>query len=240
MHNGTDFPAPAHTPIYAVAAGTVVKSKVSGHPSGGYGEFIQIDHGDGIHSLYAHMSSGTRKVKVGDRVSPGQHIGGVGTTGLSTGNHLHFEIRVNGKFVDPMKYIKNSSVVFKPSPNNFKAYHVVRPGDTLWKIAKDHNMTLDQLRALNKIKSHLIFPGQKIKIVDYKKEEAIVAKPAKPAKPVVPAKPAPTKIVVHTVKRGDTLWGISRKHKVTVAQLRKLNGITGSTIYPGQKIIVKK
>lgn len=230
-HNGTDFPAPGGTPIYAIGDGTVIKSKVSGHPTGGYGEFIQIDHGNGVHSLYAHMTKGSRRVSYGERVEQGQHIGDVGTTGYSTGNHLHFEIRVNGSFVDPMKYIKDSKATIKVTDNNMKVYHTVRRGDTLWSIARQHGMSVSELQKLNRIKSHLIFPGQKIKVADYKKEVM---------KPVVIEKPEPKKQVVYTVKAGDSLWGIARKHKTTVSKLRELNGIKGSLIVPGQKIIVKK
>ena len=72
-----------------------------------YGNFVIVDHGNGISSCYAHMQDNSLKVEVGDKVLQGQPIGKVGSTGYSTGPHLHFEVRVNGETVDPMGgYIK--------------------------------------------------------------------------------------------------------------------------------------
>lgn len=88
--NGVDLGAPSGTPIYAAAAGTVIVSKVGGY-NGGYGNYVVIDHGNGTQTLYAHLSSDS--VSVGQSVSKGERIGGVGRTGDATGNHLHFEVR---------------------------------------------------------------------------------------------------------------------------------------------------
>ncbi|MCP2041932.1 murein DD-endopeptidase MepM/ murein hydrolase activator NlpD [Neisseria sp. HSC-16F19] len=96
MHTGIDIAAPKGSHIVAAAAGEVIwKGK-----KGGYGETIMIRHADGKETLYAHMQ-GYADVKVGSRVSSGQLIGYVGSTGTSTGPHLHYEVRVNGKPVDP-------------------------------------------------------------------------------------------------------------------------------------------
>jgi murein DD-endopeptidase MepM/ murein hydrolase activator NlpD len=95
MHNGIDIGAPRNTPVVAANAGTVITRAYNS----GYGNYIVIDHGGNQVTLYAHLH--TFNVKVGDRVTRGQHIGGVGTTGTSTGNHLHFEISINGERVDP-------------------------------------------------------------------------------------------------------------------------------------------
>ncbi|MEK9914369.1 MAG: DUF5930 domain-containing protein [Paracoccaceae bacterium] len=106
MHNGTDFAAPHGTPIRATADGTVV---YVGWQSA-YGRLIKIKHDFGIETRYAHLSK--FRVKKGQRVSRGQHIGDMGNTGRSTGTHLHYEIRIGGKAINPMKYIKAAKNVF--------------------------------------------------------------------------------------------------------------------------------
>lgn len=98
-HTGVDFAAPAGTHIYAWKSGTVTFVGWSG----GYGKFIIVDHGDGTVSRYAHCSG--YAVSQGQVVKKGQTIGYVGTTGNSTGNHLHFEIQINGSFVNPLNYL---------------------------------------------------------------------------------------------------------------------------------------
>ncbi len=108
QHTGVDWACNAGTPIMAAKAGKVVISTALRRPNGSYksyGEYIVISHGDGTMTLYAHMLSGTRAVTEGAQVSQGQVIGQVGSTGNSTGNHLHFEVRVNGKCVNPTPYL---------------------------------------------------------------------------------------------------------------------------------------
>ncbi len=106
MHSGTDFAAPHGTPIYSTADGVVVHA---GWQSG-YGRLVKIQHEFGIETRYAHLSK--IRVKKGQRVSRGQQIGDMGNTGRSTGTHLHYEVRVNGKAVNPMIYIKAANNVF--------------------------------------------------------------------------------------------------------------------------------
>lgn len=89
-YNGVDLAAPAGTPIYAAAGGEVIVSKGSGW-NGGYGNYVVIKHPNGSQTLYAHNTS--NGVVVGDRVTAGEVIGYVGSTGRSTGNHVHFEVR---------------------------------------------------------------------------------------------------------------------------------------------------
>jgi biotin carboxyl carrier protein len=98
-HAGIDLSAPTGTPIVAPAAGRVVKSG----RDGGYGNVIEIDHGNGILTRYAHCSR--LVARVGQRVERGQLIANVGSTGLSVGPHLHYEIHVNGNAVDPLTYV---------------------------------------------------------------------------------------------------------------------------------------
>ncbi len=99
LHPGIDIGAGMGTPIHAAAAGTVVAAAYSG----GYGNLIVIDHGGGLATAYAHQSSFA--LGAGTQVAQGQVIGYVGSTGFSTGPHLHFEVRVNGSPVDPMGYL---------------------------------------------------------------------------------------------------------------------------------------
>ena len=99
MHTGVDWAAPSGTPIYAAGNGSVERV---GWESG-YGKFILVRHNNGYETAYGHMSAYARGVDEGKRVRQGQVIGFVGSTGLSTGSHVHYEIRVNGRFVDPMR-----------------------------------------------------------------------------------------------------------------------------------------
>ncbi len=99
MHTGVDWSAPTGTPIYAAGNGQVEKE---GWESG-YGKFILIRHNNGYETAYGHMTAYARGIEEGTRVRQGQVIGFVGSTGLSTGSHVHFEIRINGRFVDPMR-----------------------------------------------------------------------------------------------------------------------------------------
>ncbi len=99
MHTGLDFRAPNGQAIRAAAAGRVILAGTYG----GYGTTIVIDHGGGTATLYAHQSS--LAVSYGQQVEPGQTVGYIGSTGLSTGPHLHFEVRVNGVPVDPVPYL---------------------------------------------------------------------------------------------------------------------------------------
>lgn len=99
MHTGLDIAAPKGTNILAAADGVVISAGYAGS----YGNMIMVDHGGGIVTLYAHSSA--LVAKKGAKVTRGTVIAKVGTTGASTGNHLHFEVRVNGKYVDPRKYV---------------------------------------------------------------------------------------------------------------------------------------
>ena len=106
FHTGIDFPAPCNTPIRASASGTVIFVRTGMHNntrSEGYGNYIIIDHGGGYSTLYGHCNSVA--VSVGESVTKGETIGYVGTTGWSTGYHLHFEIRINGKATNPLNYL---------------------------------------------------------------------------------------------------------------------------------------
>jgi murein DD-endopeptidase MepM/ murein hydrolase activator NlpD len=99
MHTGVDYSAPRGTPILAAGNGRVEKA---GRTSG-YGNVVIVHHTNGYETVYAHQSKFAKGISPGARVRQGQIIGYVGSTGLSTGPHLHFEIRVNGSAVDPLR-----------------------------------------------------------------------------------------------------------------------------------------
>ena len=99
MHTGVDWAAPHGTPIYAAGNGEIERVGWEG----GYGKYIRIKHTNGYETAYGHMTAYARGIEPGAKVRQGQAIGFVGSTGLSTGAHLHYEIMVNGRFVDPMR-----------------------------------------------------------------------------------------------------------------------------------------
>lgn len=99
MHRGVDFAAPTGTPIYAAGSGRL--ARVGRY--GGYGNYVRIEHGDGYATAYAHLSRFADGMRSGRRVDQGEVIGYVGSTGRSTGPHLHFEVLVNGEQVDPLE-----------------------------------------------------------------------------------------------------------------------------------------
>lgn len=100
MHNGIDMACPQGTPIYAARAGTVTTAS---YQAGGAGYYVSINHGDGFSSIYMHMTNFV--VSSGQSVAAGQLIGYVGSTGVSTGPHLHFGVSYAGTYVNPMAYI---------------------------------------------------------------------------------------------------------------------------------------
>ncbi|WP_341279831.1 peptidoglycan DD-metalloendopeptidase family protein [Paenibacillus sp. FSL H8-0537] len=102
LHTGIDFAAPQGTAIHAAESGVVLMAQ----RWSGYGNAVIIDHGGGMWTLYGHIREGGIKVSKGDSVSKGQKIAEVGSTGNSTGPHLHFEVRINGSTTDPSSYLK--------------------------------------------------------------------------------------------------------------------------------------
>lgn len=141
MHSGTDFAAPRGTPIYAAASGQVTIARWYG----GAGRYVQIDHRNGYNSGYMHMTRFAKGMKKGRNVKKGQIIGYVGSTGTATGNHLHFEVRKNGKKVNPMNYIGRG---------NFVAATGKLSGSQLSKFKKEKARITNQLNktsALEKI-----------------------------------------------------------------------------------------
>jgi len=99
LHSGVDWAAPMGTPIFAAGNGTIEEIGLKG----GYGKYVKMRHSNGYETAYGHMTAFARGLDVGSKVRQGQIIGFVGSTGLSTGSHVHFEILINDRFVDPMK-----------------------------------------------------------------------------------------------------------------------------------------
>jgi murein DD-endopeptidase MepM/ murein hydrolase activator NlpD len=106
LHTGTDIGAACNNNIYAAHSGTVVYAGWYGT----YGNWVLIDNGDGISTGYAHIVNGGIKVQVGQEVGVGQPIAKVGTTGASTGCHLHYEVRINGVATDSVPFMRNQGI----------------------------------------------------------------------------------------------------------------------------------
>ncbi|MGW2246592.1 peptidoglycan DD-metalloendopeptidase family protein [Streptomyces hirsutus] len=141
-HTGLDFPAAVGTAIKAVAAGRV--SSLS--RTGPYGNHLTVDHGGGLTSLYAHMSEFAAKLR--DTVSAGSLIGRVGSTGNSTGPHLHLEARVNGKTVDPMPYLTGGGSALNTPGSGVKRWAgVVRQALSL--VGQPSSLVDTTLRRMN-------------------------------------------------------------------------------------------
>ncbi len=101
MHAGIDLAGPLGTPVYATADGVVGRSEWN---NGGYGNLIEVNHGQGIQTRFGHLSQ--RLVQAGERVHRGQLIGLMGSTGRSTGSHLHYEVRIDGRAVNPIPFMQ--------------------------------------------------------------------------------------------------------------------------------------
>lgn len=125
MHTGVDYAAPTGTPVKATADGTVVRAGVAG----GYGNMVEVQHSDGTTSRYAHLHA--FRTSVGQPVKQGQVIGLVGSTGMSTGPHLHFEIRRNGSPVDPLGVISGSAPTVDAAAAANATEPIAGPGNTL-------------------------------------------------------------------------------------------------------------
>lgn len=112
MHAGIDLAGPHGTPIYATADGAVRRS---GWNSGGYGNLIELDHGRGIETRYGHLSR--ILVRAGQPVKRGQLIGYMGSTGRSTGSHLHYEVRIDGRPVNPIPFMRSTDYLVAMQKN---------------------------------------------------------------------------------------------------------------------------
>ena len=122
LHKGTDFAAPTGTPIYAAGNGVVERAS----RYGGYGHYVRIRHAKGYKTAYAHMSRYGRGVRAGRSVRQGQIIGYVGSTGASTGPHLHYEVYKNGRAVDAMRLKLPTGRKLAMDPDIFAVFEIER------------------------------------------------------------------------------------------------------------------
>jgi murein DD-endopeptidase MepM/ murein hydrolase activator NlpD len=223
-HNGVDLGAPAGEPLYCIADGKVLESRVSTHHTGGFGEYIKVDHGEGVVSLYAHMTPGSRKVKKGDKVEMSEHIGDVGQSGNTTGPHLHLEITVNNRYVEPLGYIRKAL-----REKKLMDAAIVRA-----RAAKEQNEAA-AIVAARKATAASAMPLLPPVMVPEPVEEVPTASiPITIPEPVSEAPKAPK---TYEVKSGDTLTKIARKYKTTITILKRLNNIKNvNLIIVGQVI----
>lgn len=181
VHSGTDLDLETGDPVLAALDGEVTTAEYHG----GYGNLVVLKHANGMETYYAHLSK--IEVKVGDQILSGQELGLGGSTGRSTGPHLHFETRYMGSAFDPALLVDFSKqelktdhlvldktsfkVVNQASKNNgntttsAKKYYTVKKGDTLGKIASRNKTTVSKICKLNSISSKKILkPGMKLRI----------------------------------------------------------------------------
>lgn len=201
-HTGVDLPLPTGTPVYAAFDGRVRVSMYNR----GYGNVVVVRHASGLETTYAHLKE--RNVQSGDYVSAGDVIGLGGSTGRSTGPHLHFETRYEGYAFDPQWLIDFETGTLR------HGYFVLKR-KYLSNTSRYYPESEDEEDEI------------------YKAEEQDRAEAERIAKEMAAAQ-------YHTVKSGDTLYGLAAKYHTTVGAICKLNGISASTpLKIGKKLRVK-
>ena len=163
MHNGIDIPAPSGTPIYTPLGGTVT---TNAYQAGGAGNYIKIDHGNGLTTVYMHMVEKSPCAK-GSTVTAGQQIGKVGTTGGSTGNHLHFEVHEGSTPVDPLGYtsygvekgtLDGSEIIQSGGSNNDQGSNGSGNTNQGW-TGSDAGVVIDASELVNSTVGNIVNPG---------------------------------------------------------------------------------
>lgn len=236
-HNGTDIIGIGKDPIYvhAIANGRVLKATKSTAAGGGFGYYVVIRHfidGEFYTSLYAHLVPDSFQVKAGQKVKAGDVIGKMGTSGMSTGRHLHLEVwkgrthgwSADGKgFLEPIEFVK----AMKAAQDAKGFAKVATPEDAPVQPAPVHEPVKKPAAKKPAAKA-----GNAGVAKGATKPLSTKTVPIKTVKKV--DKPAPK---VYTIKSGDTLGKIARANKTTVAALQKLNGIKNANLIKvGQKI----
>lgn len=259
-HNGTDLVLKSGKsegePIIAPESGKILEARKSTAPGGGYGYFVKMQGRSGVVHLFAHMIPKSLKVQKGWIVKQGDVLGLLGTSGASTGPHLHWEVRVKNKFVDPIKWMGSQG---KPSmPATFKAWTKNNNNGTVTAYINNaprgskvrvrnngvsvFNQTV-RLASHSKLQKTIKFAiGKNVISVEVDGREVVkntynfrgTITPPKVQKPVRNDSTAskndkkPEKFYI--VKAGDTLTKIARDNKTTVPTLKKLNNINNANL----------
>ena len=227
-HQGVDLPLAVGSPIYATFAGQV---RVSRYSDKGYGNYIVIRHENGLETFYAHLSE--RKVEVGDWVNAGDVVGLGGSTGRSTGPHLHFEVRYQGFSFDPEWIID-----FKKGQLRQRLFILKKK---YFGVNHTKAQDFDAEEKVDKPKPEPKAAETAAKPASTSTATVTTAADAKPEAP----KPSTTTTdaegrVWHVVVEGDTLYALASRNKTTVAKICELNNITETTaIRIGQKLRIK-
>lgn len=251
FHNGIDMTS--GTKIVAIAKGkvTACRNSVKGYTeSQASGNYVTLYHGNNVYTTYCHMSYGSVNVKVGDIVENGQELGIKGTTGYSTGPHLHFGIKVNGSWVDPKPYLLGNKSIpeyisVTSSTNSDTDSITFKVGDKViftGRLYRDSaGNGAGQTRKNLEATIYLVNKGSKC---PYNINKGLGWVRTEDLKPV-------TKNKYYTVVKGDTLSVVASRHKITYYKLYELNktlidkenikrGVATSKmwIYPGQKLLL--
>lgn len=253
-HNGVDFVKKSGKsegePILAPEAGKILEARKSNAPGGGYGYYVKMQGKSGTVHILAHMIANSLKVKKGWVVEQGDVVGLMGTTGASTGVHLHWETRVKGKFVDPLTVVGSKG---QPKlPKDFKAWtknqnngtvsaHIKNaPKGSKVRVRNNGVSVFNQTvrlpahaglgktvkLALGKNRITIEVDGHEVASATYNFKGVT---PPKPKSKVVYAEPASGE-KFHVVKSGDNLTKIAKQYGTTVPTLKKINNIANANL----------
>ena len=243
FHNGIDMTS--GTKIVAVASGkvTACRNSVKGYTeSQASGNYVTLYHGNNVYTTYCHMAYGSVKVKVGDIVECGQEIGTKGSTGYSTGPHLHYGVQVNGSWVDPKPYLLGTSALpqyqsVAPSTNSgsattYKVGDKVRFTGVLYRDSYGNGA--GQSRTNLEATIYLVNPGSKC---PYNINNGLGWVRAEDLSPINASSGR-----YYTVVKGDTLWGIAQRfygNGSRYPEIAKANNISNPNIINvGQKLLI--